>query len=76
MRTLEATARVTPDHKLIVEMEVPQDVPPGNHRVVVVLDEQPTAAPSPPLQLPLIQVDAWPADLSLRREDLYDDWGR
>jgi hypothetical protein len=77
VKTLETTACVTPDHKLILQVQVPGDVSPGNHRVVVVLDEQPVAAPPAELsKLPLLEVNSWPADLSLRREDLYDDWGR
>jgi len=30
----------------------------------------------PPLDLPLYDLGPWPEGLSLRREDMYDDWGR
>jgi prevent-host-death family protein len=35
-----------------------------------------TASIRPPLDFPVEDYGEWPADLSLRREDLYDDWGR
>jgi len=75
MRTIETRATVTEDGTLTAH--VPPDVPPGEHPVVVVI-ETPTAkaAPGRDIELPVIHVDRWPADLSLRREDMYDDWGR
>jgi hypothetical protein len=39
MRTIETTATVTEDGKLT--MRVPDDVSPGTHAVVVVIDEAP-----------------------------------
>ena len=72
MKTVETTVIVGPDRTITVH--VPEDVPPGPHRVVVVIDEA-TAVP-PPLDLPMLPVETWPENLSLRREDMYDDWGR
>ena len=34
------------------------------------------AAPPPKKDSPVIQAGSWPEDLSLRREDMYDEWGR
>ncbi len=33
-------------------------------------------APPPQQDFPVIQAGSWPEDLSLRREDMYDEWGR
>jgi len=75
MRTIEKTATITADGTLTVQ--VPHDIPPGEHQVVVVIDEQPIARTKrPPLEMPVIHVGSWPENLSLRREDLYGDDGR
>jgi hypothetical protein len=88
--TVEAIATVTSEGTLTVR--VPRDISPGEHRVVLVL-EQPQlneeasrtfVEPTEPsdaterrlLDLPVIHVAEWPEGLSLRREDMYDDWGR
>jgi hypothetical protein len=75
MRTIETTATVTADGTLTVE--VPPDIPPGRHHIVMLIDEQPAPpAVPPPCDVPVLHVGAWPAALSLRREDLYGDDGR
>lgn len=75
MRTIETTATVTSDGKMTVQ--VPPDIPEGEHHVVVVIDEQSVKKEKrPPLDFPVISVGSWPENLSLRREDMYDDWGR
>lgn len=75
MRTIETTATVTNDGKMTVQ--VPPDIPEGEHRVVVVIEEQPVKKEKrPPLDFPVISVGSWPENLSLRREDMYDDCGR
>jgi len=74
MRTIETTVIVGQDHTIIVP--VPEDVAPGAHRVVVVIEDVAAAAAPPPLDLPLLPAVPWPENLSLRREDMYDDWGR
>jgi hypothetical protein len=74
MRTIEALARVGPDHTLTVQ--VPPDVPPGEHRVVVVIGEAPSEALiRPAWNFPVIDVGPWPDELSLHREDMYGDDG-
>jgi hypothetical protein len=75
MKTIETTASVTADHRLIVH--VPADIPPGEHRVVVTFADQPALqAGASGWQFPVIDVGPWPEDLSLRREDMYGDNGR
>ena len=75
MRTIETTATVTEDGKLIVQ--APPGVTPGEHHVVVVIDDTPSESkPLPPLELHVAKIGAWPADFTFRREDLYGDDGR
>ena len=75
MKTIEMTAMVGPDRKIVVQL--PPDIRPGKHSLVVVIEETPAAAVRAALaDWPLHDVGPWPADLSLRREDLYDDSAR
>lgn len=53
---------------------VPLDVAPGEHRVVLVLDDS-SATVDRVLELPLHDVGEWPG-ISLHRADLYGDDGR
>ena len=75
MRTIEITTLVTSDDKLTVQ--VPADLPEGEYRVVIVIDEQPIKKETQSLaDFPVRDYGPWPANLSLRREDMYDEWGR
>jgi len=80
MKAIATTATVTADGKITVQL--PPDIPEGEHEVVVVISEkslpkkQVTQEKRPPLDFPVIHVGSWPADLSLRREDMYGDEGR
>ena len=75
MRTIETTATITAEGTLIVQ--VPPDIPPGPHHIVVWIDDPPGRPDTRARHdFPVIHVGAWPADLSLRREDMYDDDGR
>lgn len=75
MKTIETTAIVTPEGMMTVQ--VPLDIPPGKHHVVLVIDEQPMVGEKrPPLKFPVDRYGPWPENLSLRREDMYGDWGR
>lgn len=75
MRRIETTATVGPDGTLT--MRVPRDVPPGEHRVVVVIETGAERAPGRrEFSFPIHDVGPWPEGLSLRREDMYGDWGR
>jgi hypothetical protein len=72
VRTIETTATVTTDGKLIAS--APPDIAPGDHRVVVVIDEQIIApAERRPLKLHVWDLNAWPPDSRFRREELYED---
>jgi len=78
MITVEAISEVAQDQMLRIEM--PKSVMPGQHRVVVVIEEIPvvTARPKPagPLRLTKLHLPAWPADSTFRRDDIYGDTGR
>lgn len=77
MQTIETTAQVTAQGLLIIQS--PVQLPPGTHAVVVVVDDRPLLRPvtnGVVDALPTHNLGEWPARLSLRREDLYDDWGR
>lgn len=74
MKTITTMATVTPDGK--VTLQLPPDIVPGEHQIVLVIDENiktekpETKKERPPLNFPTISVGSWPADLSLRREDM------
>lgn len=71
MRTIETTAVIEPNSKLILQL--PPDVPAGQRRVVLVIDDQPILEKQASLNFPVIDVSDCPVHLSLRREDLYDE---
>ncbi len=77
MKTIETTATVTPDGTLTAR--IPGDIAPGQHSVVIVIDEavgETAADRTSKLPFPVIDVGEWPGDFSLRREDIYGDEGR
>lgn len=75
MITIEAIATVTSDGKVTIQL--PPTIVPGEHKLVLVIDEGSAVERSrPPLDFPMIHVSNWPENLSLRREDMYDDDGR
>lgn len=75
MKTIDTTATVTTNNTLIAK--VTSDISPGEHRVVLVIDEQIAATRTRTLgPFPVISVGEWPEDLSLSREDMYRDDGR
>lgn len=79
MKTIETIPTVTADGK--ITLLLPPDIPPGEHQVVVIIDEKPLQLEilkeKPPLlDFPVIHVDSWSENLSLRREDMYGDDGR
>ena len=72
MTTIETNGLVTNDGKLIIE--IPPDVSPGKHRVVVMIDPQSAwIEENQELGFPVIHVDSWPENISLSREEWYDD---
>ena len=79
MRTIETHATVTEDGKLIIQ--APPDIPPGEHHVVLVIDEQPVTRVGAQRAVPLLKFAAYPVGLvsdrcTFRREELYDEEGR
>ena len=75
MKTVETMATVAPDGTLTAR--VPPGIPPGPHRVVLVIQEQTVPEEGlAEIDLPVNHVGPWPEGLSLRREDMYGDWGR
>jgi len=73
--TIEAIATVTSEGKVTIQL--PPTIPPGEHKLVLVIDEgSAVERKRPPLDFPVHDCGPWPEDLSLRREDMYDDWGR
>ena len=72
MRTIDTTALITDEGTLTVQ--VPPDIAPGDHHIVVIIDEQPTVpAPRPPLQFAAYPVGLTAPARTLRREECEDD---
>jgi len=82
MKTIETDITVMPDGKAVVELRLPFAISPGKHRAVVMVDEggaddrREATIAQLPVEMPIHDFGPWPADLSLRREDLYGDHGR
>ncbi len=76
MKAITTRGTVTASGHLIVP--VPQDVPIGEHDVVVVIDakQNENGEKVQALENPIHDWGPWPPALSLRREDLYNEWGR
>lgn len=75
MRTVECS--VTVDETRTAVIQLPDDVAPGQHHLLVAIDAPPAKVPYDPLAgFPTIRLGCWPKDLSLRREDMYGDDGR
>jgi hypothetical protein len=77
MRTIETLATVAPDGTLTAH--IPTDIAPGEHRIVIVVEEPPeprARTPKPPLDLRTSAWGSFPAGCTFRREDIYGDDGR
>lgn len=76
MRTIETTVMIGSDGKLTLQL--PYDIQPGQHRVVIVIDEisSPVGEDKASLDLQVVDWPNWPVDSTFRREELYDDNGR
>jgi hypothetical protein len=75
MRTIKTTVTIGSDRKLILQL--PPDITPGKYHVVLIIEEQPMSLEKHSLlDFPVDDLGEWPEDLSLRREELYDDFGR
>ena len=73
MATLRTRIRVAADGTITGKAE--GALSPGEYEATIVVDEAPRR-PQAPLDLMKIDVGPWPANLSLRREDIYGDDGR
>lgn len=74
MRTLQITATVTPDREL--KIQLPSEIPTGDYQIVLVMEEQPSPKPRQPFKFPVDDYGPLLTELSLRREDMYGDFGR
>ena len=74
MRTLQLTATITSDREL--KIQLPPDISAGDYQIVLVLEEQPTQEQRQPFQFPVDDYGPLLTELSLRREDMYGDFGR
>lgn len=74
MRTIETV--VTVDKRGVATLRMPPDVAPGEHKVVMVIEEKPKR--KAPLSFAAHDVGPWPfgPKEAFRREDLYGDDGR
>jgi len=75
-RTIET--RVTVDEQGLATLQFPPDGPPGEHKVVVVIEEVSTGRPNLSVKdLPKHNIP-WPfaPTETFRREDMYGDDGR
>jgi hypothetical protein len=74
MRTIETV--VTVDKRGIATLQMPPDVTPGEHKVVMVMEEKPKR--KAPLSFATHDVGPWlfGPEETFRREDMYGDDGR
>lgn len=71
MKMIETRALIDGDGRITPEAQAPSDIRPGEHDVLVIIDEN-DAAPlgSPHLDFPVDSYGSWPEGFSLKREDL------
>lgn len=70
MKTIQAIATVTEDGKLIVQ--VPTDITPGEHQIVLIIDETSIEQQkTSPLKFSDYPAGVRSANFTFRREDLY-----
>lgn len=75
MKTIECSVVVDANRKAVLQF--PLEITPGEHQLVVMVEEQSASAVTDPLQgLPTVSGGSWLQGLSLRREDMYGDDGR
>jgi hypothetical protein len=75
MKSLECDVMVDENHTAVVHL--PDEISPGHHTLHIILHEQDSVLREEcPEVFPTVTSSQWPQDLSLRREDLYDNDGR
>jgi hypothetical protein len=73
--TIETVVDVSPQGN--ATLKLPPSIAPGQHRALITICDKPEASDqTDELDLPVYDVGPWPENLSLRREDMYGDWGR
>ena len=65
--------RIRVDHSGQISGQAPVSLPPGEYAMPVTVP--PAGRRNHQIELP-VDEEAWDDRASLRREDLYDDWGR
>ncbi len=72
MKAIETTATVTTEGKITVQL--PPDIPPGEHKIVLVIDEQSVANwERLPLKFSAYPVGLVKENFTFRREELYSN---
>jgi hypothetical protein len=75
VKTVETELVVAENGDAILNLQLP-DVAPGEHRVVLMIDDRTiTEAVAPILDFIPLAIP-WPTDSTFRREDIYGDDGR
>ncbi|MEW6492603.1 MAG: hypothetical protein AB1589_08860 [Cyanobacteriota bacterium] len=74
MKTIQTTAIISPEHQLTIQ--VPPDIQAGEYEIVLVLEAKPARKKRQPFKFPVDDYGPWPVELSLRREDMYGEFGR
>ncbi|MGK7904894.1 MAG: hypothetical protein AB4352_26510 [Hormoscilla sp.] len=67
MKTIETLATVNADRKITLQLPIGEKLVTSK----AVAEKPTTNKERPPLDFPAISIGTWPADLSLRREDMY-----
>ena len=79
MKAVETRSVVGPDHEATIRVKLPPEVEPGEHRFIVIMDEDsavPHGTSGEVNDLVTWAWEGWPAGCTFRREDLYGDDGR
>ncbi len=75
MKVVEVDIVVEEDGK--IEGQAPPGTEPGKYKATLSLEnEQEPKSAEEQLEFLMLDLGPWPEGLSLRREDMYDDWGR
>jgi hypothetical protein len=74
MKTIQTTALISPEHQLTIQ--VPPDIQAGEYEIVLVLAAKPAKKKRQPFKFPVDDYGLLLTELSLRREEMYGDFGR
>ena len=76
MHTIETIGVVTPDHQLMVQSVVPNEIGAGEHKVVLTIGETEPQQRGTPFFRPPYSIDLIDPSSTFQREDIYDDVDR